>query len=82
MSGSVNPMAILLNGNKTVTATFVQNSYTLTVNLWEWLGYSEQYWSLQFWRCCSFDCCSCVLVGVSVVGVVTCLVQLIHGYSS
>ena len=25
LSGSVNPMAILLDGNKTVTATFVQN---------------------------------------------------------
>ena len=34
LSGSANPMAILLDGNKTVTATFTQNSYTLTVNLW------------------------------------------------
>ena len=25
LSGLVNPMAIILNGNKTVTATFVQN---------------------------------------------------------
>ena len=33
LSGLVNPMAILLDGNKTVTATFVQNTYTLTVNV-------------------------------------------------
>ena len=32
LTGSVNPVTITLNGNKTVTATFTQNTYTLTVN--------------------------------------------------
>ena len=59
LSGSVNPMAILLDGNKTVTATFVQNTYTLTVNsVGSGSVTREQDWSLQFWRCGSFDCLS------------------------
>jgi uncharacterized repeat protein (TIGR02543 family) len=33
LSGSVNPTTILIDGNKVVTATFVQNQYTLTVNI-------------------------------------------------
>ncbi|MBU0641016.1 MAG: hypothetical protein KKB50_19305 [Planctomycetes bacterium] len=32
LSGSDNPETILMNGNKTVTAVFVQDEYTLTVN--------------------------------------------------
>jgi uncharacterized repeat protein (TIGR02543 family) len=32
LSGSVNPITILIDGNKAVTATFVQNAYTLTVS--------------------------------------------------
>jgi hypothetical protein len=31
--GSANPTTILLNGNKTVTATFTQNTYTLTITI-------------------------------------------------
>ena len=33
LTGSVNPVTITLNGNKTVTATFTQNTYSLTVNV-------------------------------------------------
>ncbi|HKJ28244.1 MAG TPA: InlB B-repeat-containing protein, partial [Anaerolineales bacterium] len=33
LSGSVNPEAITMDGNKTVTATFTQDTYTLTVNI-------------------------------------------------
>ena len=32
LSGSTNPQNITINGNKTVTATFTQNVYTLTIN--------------------------------------------------
>jgi uncharacterized repeat protein (TIGR02543 family) len=32
LSGSVNPSNIVINDNKTVTATFIQNEYTLTIN--------------------------------------------------
>ncbi|MGD9118650.1 MAG: hypothetical protein PVJ08_07985, partial [Dehalococcoidia bacterium] len=33
LSGSTNPETILMNGDKTVTATFTQDTYTLTVNI-------------------------------------------------
>jgi hypothetical protein len=33
LSGSTNPTTILMNGNKTVTAVFALNQYTLTVNI-------------------------------------------------
>ncbi len=33
LSGSANPAAITMDGNKTVTATFTQNQYTLTLNI-------------------------------------------------
>ena len=33
LTGSVNPVTVTINGNKTVTATFTQNTYTLTVNV-------------------------------------------------
>jgi uncharacterized repeat protein (TIGR02543 family) len=33
LSGSANPANILMNGNKTVTATFTQIQYTLTINI-------------------------------------------------
>ena len=33
LSGSANPGSITMNGNKTVTATFTQNQYILTVNV-------------------------------------------------
>ena len=33
LTGSTNPASITMNGNKTVTATFVQQTYTLTVNV-------------------------------------------------
>ena len=32
LSGSTNPTTITMDGNKSVTATFTQNSYTLTIN--------------------------------------------------
>ena len=32
LTGSANPASVIMNGNKTITATFTQNSYTLTVN--------------------------------------------------
>lgn len=33
LSGSVNPTTIAIDGNKTVTATFTQNTYTLTITI-------------------------------------------------
>jgi hypothetical protein len=33
LGGSTNPTTILINGNKAVTATFTQNTYTLTVSV-------------------------------------------------
>jgi hypothetical protein len=33
LSGSTNPTTILINGNKAVTATFTQNTYTLSVSV-------------------------------------------------
>jgi hypothetical protein len=33
LTGSANPATLVMNGNKTVTATFVQDQYTLTVNV-------------------------------------------------
>jgi len=33
LSGSVNPTTILMDGNKTVTATFTQNTYSLTTSV-------------------------------------------------
>jgi uncharacterized repeat protein (TIGR02543 family) len=33
VSGISNPITITMNGNKTVTATFTQNQYTLTINV-------------------------------------------------
>ena len=33
LTGSANPASLLMNGNKTVTAVFVQNQYALTVNV-------------------------------------------------
>ena len=33
VSGNVNPATIIMDANKTVTATFVQNTYVLTVNI-------------------------------------------------
>ena len=33
LTGYVNPASITMNANKTVTATFVQNHYTLTINV-------------------------------------------------
>jgi uncharacterized repeat protein (TIGR02543 family) len=33
LTGSTNPTTITINGNKTVTATFTQNEYTLTINI-------------------------------------------------
>jgi uncharacterized repeat protein (TIGR02543 family) len=33
LSGSTNPKSITIDGNKSVTATFTQNTYTLTVNV-------------------------------------------------
>jgi uncharacterized repeat protein (TIGR02543 family) len=32
-TGSTNPLTVTMNGNKTITATFIQNIYTLTVNV-------------------------------------------------
>jgi uncharacterized repeat protein (TIGR02543 family) len=32
-SGSANPLTVTMNANKTITATFTQNHYTLTVNV-------------------------------------------------
>jgi len=32
-SGSVNPLTLTIDGNKNVTANFIQNQYTLTVNI-------------------------------------------------
>ena len=32
-SGTANPVTITMNGNKAVTATFTQNTYSLTVNV-------------------------------------------------
>jgi uncharacterized repeat protein (TIGR02543 family) len=33
LSGSLNPISITINGNKSVTATFTQNTYTLTTSV-------------------------------------------------
>jgi flagellar hook assembly protein FlgD len=33
LSGSINPATIVIDGNKAVTATFTQNTYTLTVSI-------------------------------------------------
>ena len=59
-----NPVSVTMDGAKSVTATFTQDEYALTVNVVGSGSVAKVPIRLVcFWYCCYFDCYSCCLVG-------------------